>query len=113
MIRSAPKRTGSTVEQLRADIDSGRTHDKVANADPAVAPLGTDDEAAGTRLDPRAVSRDRRMTASSRAQVENANQNARRPLLFTLVILGIAFVIFAVMYGLVASEMVTRLRFPQ
>lgn len=37
-----------TAEQLRADIDSGRTKDKVGHSDPAAAPLGTDDEAAGT-----------------------------------------------------------------
>lgn len=34
--------------QLKADIDSGRTNDKVAWSDPAASPLGTDDEAAGT-----------------------------------------------------------------
>lgn len=34
------------VEQLRADIDAGRTGDKVAYPDPAAAPLGADDEAA-------------------------------------------------------------------
>jgi hypothetical protein len=38
----------STTEQLRADIDSGRTGDKVPGLDPAAAPLGTDEEAAGT-----------------------------------------------------------------
>ena len=37
----------TTTERLRADIDSGRTGDKVATGDPAAAPLGTDDEAAG------------------------------------------------------------------
>lgn len=36
------------VEQLRHDIDSGRTGDKVPAGDPAAAPLGADDEAAGT-----------------------------------------------------------------
>lgn len=36
-----------TTDQLRADIDSGRTGEKVAYPDPAAAPLGTDDEAAG------------------------------------------------------------------
>jgi hypothetical protein len=36
------------VDQLRDDIDSGRTGDKVAFSDPAAAPLGTDDEAGGT-----------------------------------------------------------------
>lgn len=38
---------GNRAEQLRADIDAGRTGDKVAYPDPAVAPLGADDEAAG------------------------------------------------------------------
>ncbi len=31
-------------EQLRADIDTGRTGDKVAYPDPAAVPLGADDE---------------------------------------------------------------------
>ena len=39
---------GATVAQLRHDIDSGRTGDKVAAVDHAAAPLGTDEEAAGT-----------------------------------------------------------------
>lgn len=34
-------------DRLRSDIDAGRTADKVAFPDPAAAPLGTDDEAAG------------------------------------------------------------------
>jgi hypothetical protein len=33
--------------RLRADIDCGRTGDKVDWPDPAAAPLGTDDEAGG------------------------------------------------------------------
>jgi hypothetical protein len=36
-------------ERLRHKMDSGLTGDKVAGLDPAVAPLGVDDEAAGTR----------------------------------------------------------------
>lgn len=40
--------SGGGVARLRDDIDSGRTGDKVAAPDPAAAPLGTDDEAAGT-----------------------------------------------------------------
>jgi hypothetical protein len=38
----------SNVEQLRAAIDRGATVGKVAASDPAAAPLGADDEAAGT-----------------------------------------------------------------
>jgi hypothetical protein len=42
----------ATLEQLRKDIDSGRTRDKVTGPDPAAAPLGADEEAAGTPLSP-------------------------------------------------------------
>jgi hypothetical protein len=35
-------------EQLRAEIDSGKTGDKVGHPDPAAAPLGTDAEAGGS-----------------------------------------------------------------
>jgi hypothetical protein len=56
---------GSTVAQLRSDIDSGRTGDKVNAHDPAAAPLGTDEEAAGTPPSPEVVS-------LSRAQEERS-----------------------------------------
>jgi hypothetical protein len=46
---------GGTVEQLRNDIDAGRTGDKVDWPDPAAVPLGADEEAAGTPPDPWAV----------------------------------------------------------
>ena len=36
---------------LRIHIDRGLAFDKVAALDPAAAPLGTDDEAAGTPLE--------------------------------------------------------------
>jgi hypothetical protein len=39
-----------TIEQLRDAIDSGRTGEKVPFHDPAAAPLGADEEAAGTPL---------------------------------------------------------------
>lgn len=34
--------------QLKSAIDAGRQSDKIAGFDPAAAPLGTDEEAAGT-----------------------------------------------------------------
>jgi hypothetical protein len=37
----------TNVDQLRAQIDQGKTGHKVAFLDPSAAPLGTDDEAAG------------------------------------------------------------------
>lgn len=51
---------GGTPEQLRHDIDAGRTRDKVRGSDPAAAPLGTDEEAAGTPVAPAAVATARR-----------------------------------------------------
>ena len=42
-----PVRPGCTAAQLRHDIDSGLTGDKVNFFDPAAAPLGTDEEAGG------------------------------------------------------------------
>ena len=41
-----------SIDRLRADIDGGRTGDKSPGGDPAAAPLGTDEEAAGTPIDP-------------------------------------------------------------
>jgi hypothetical protein len=54
----------STISQLRDDIDAGRTGDKVDWPDPAAAPLGTDEEAAGTPPDPWAVETARRIEVS-------------------------------------------------
>ncbi|MBX6374593.1 MAG: hypothetical protein IRZ13_10215 [Acetobacteraceae bacterium] len=50
----------STTAQLRQDIDSGATGDKVPALDPAASPVGTDDEAAGAPQDPKAVAAERR-----------------------------------------------------
>lgn len=49
-----PKPGGATSAQIKDDIDSGRTGDKVRAFDPAAAPLGTDEEAAGTPTPPQA-----------------------------------------------------------
>ena len=56
--------TGSTISQLRDDIDAGRTGDKIDWPDPAAVPLGTDEEAAGTPPDPWAVETARRIEVS-------------------------------------------------
>jgi hypothetical protein len=45
---SPPPSGRPTVAMLQDDIDSGRTGDKIPMLDPSGAPLGTDDEAAGT-----------------------------------------------------------------
>jgi hypothetical protein len=60
---------GNTVSQLKDDIDSGRTGDKVTNADPGLSPLGTDDEAAGRPTSPERV-------ATARAQEQRIGRIA-------------------------------------
>jgi len=59
-----PGEPHDTVDRLRADIDSGRTGDKIPAPDPASAPLGTDEEAAGTPPTREAVASARRMETS-------------------------------------------------
>jgi hypothetical protein len=48
-MNASPQKTVTepTADRLRYEIDRGRGGDKVDARDPAVAPLGTDDEAAG------------------------------------------------------------------
>lgn len=47
-VPDAPPASGPpTSAQLKAEIDAGRTGDKIAAHDPGLSPLGTDDEAAG------------------------------------------------------------------
>jgi hypothetical protein len=50
-------------DELRSKIDRGGTGDKVDYPDPAAAPLGTDDEAAGHPLTPQQLAMD--VSASS------------------------------------------------
>lgn len=56
----------STSAQLRRDVESGATGDKVPVLDPAAAPLGTDDEAAGAHTSPAVVDAVRRAERATR-----------------------------------------------
>jgi hypothetical protein len=56
----------STTEQLRNAIDSGRTGEKIPGPDPAMAPLGTDDEAAGKPPSPASVELTRQIETKTR-----------------------------------------------
>ncbi len=68
---SGNKDRGAAAERLRADIDAGKTGDKVAASDPAAAPLGTDEEAGGMTTPDEALEKARR------AEVR-LGQNARK-----------------------------------
>jgi hypothetical protein len=76
------------VAQLRADIDSGRTGDKVAAIDHAVAPLGTDEEAAGTPVPPHIIAKARRLECKSANQT-NQGSPARALAYWILMAVGL------------------------
>jgi len=67
------RRRGATTAQLRDDIQSGRTGDKVAGFDPAASPLGTDDEAGGNSPTPDQVALARAQETSQRPADGHAN----------------------------------------
>lgn len=50
-----PESDNPTTAMLKADIDSGKTGDKVAVFDPGLSALGTDDEAAGRPPEPHRI----------------------------------------------------------
>lgn len=73
----AETRRGSTSDQLRHDINSGLTGDKVNYFDPAAAPLGTDEEAAGTPPTPEEVHQAR--MAERSPPMESPGADSRTP----------------------------------
>ena len=75
-----------TTDQLRSDIDSGATGEKIGFSDPAAAPLGTDAEAGGA---PPTVA-ERRMAAASQPRYKR-----QTPLNGPIIYLGIFVVIAA------------------
>jgi hypothetical protein len=83
--------TATTTDAYRRRIDAGETGDKVAFPDPAAAPLGTDEEAAGTRpeLPPDA--------ASTSPAAESRRTKLSGPMLYGAIAaaLGAALVILA------------------
>jgi len=92
MNASNPKRYAEppTADRLRADIDGGSTGEKVRFPDPAAAPLGADDEAAGTPLSPE----QRQMEHDSRKRgISPAREEPGALLLYILLIGGVALVV--------------------
>jgi hypothetical protein len=87
----------ATTAQLRHDIDSGRTGSKINFPDPAAAPLGTDDEAAGTPPSAEAVSLARRQEAARPATGARANPDGLDlgVVIYTGIVGGIAAILAA------------------
>ena len=88
-----------TAAQLNADIDSGRTGDKNPALDPSLAPLGTDDEAAGTPPTPFRVMLARRLENLNRWVRLSSRAAGPKPdsdlILFLSVIGAISLVLLA------------------
>ena len=87
---------GGSTEQLRRDIDSGRTGDKVDWPDPAMASLGTDDEAAGTPPSRERVRLARRQELSRgpKVPINVAKLDAPTRLYFVFIVaLGLVFIL--------------------
>jgi hypothetical protein len=83
-----------TVDRIRADISSERTGEKVAFPDPAAAPLGTDDEAAGHPPTPE----QRRMEEQARPPLKSSPNPSQGPVIFYFAIggaLAVAIIAFA------------------
>ncbi|WP_173932719.1 hypothetical protein [Chelativorans sp. Marseille-P2723] len=88
-----------TAQRLRADIDDGKTGEKIRYPDPAAVPLGTDAEAAGQ---PPSIE-ERKQEAESRAYTSEPAERGRGTLLiYALLIVGTALIVFAA-YGLLRT----------
>lgn len=69
----ANARRGATTAQIKGDIQSGLTGDKVAGSDPGASPLGTDAEAGGATFDPTWIEKTREEERAGRPVSATAN----------------------------------------
>ncbi|MGH1592234.1 hypothetical protein ACRBEV_32450 [Methylobacterium phyllosphaerae] len=91
-----PASDNPTSAQLKGDIDSGRTGDKVRHGDVGAAPLGTCDEAGGTPPTPQRIKLARANEAASERVRDAADIHGRAPWLipvFSTAIVGIGGVL--------------------
>ncbi|WP_147305197.1 hypothetical protein [Alkalilimnicola ehrlichii] len=73
-------------DQLRDRIDRNRCGDKVDFPDPAVSPLGTDEEAGGSRTPPEDIAH----SAKEQEWQQPERPGGRVPLLILLALLAVA-----------------------
>ena len=95
-----PPEPGSraTLAQLKYDIDSGATGDKVPVTDPSSAPLGTDAEAAGAPPSPELVAAVRRLERTNPNPPEHPHDHGGRRLglrLLGSLLLAVALAVLA------------------
>lgn len=91
----AEDKAPETTDQLRHEIDSGRTGDKADWPDPAAAPLGTDDEASGNPPNSETVRK-----ATPKTDVETPLHNSTgAALTYVALAAGLLIVIAAIVIG--------------
>lgn len=95
-----PDSDAPTVAQLKGDINSGRTADKVAHTDVGAAMLGTCDEAGGTPPTPQRVKLARQNEAASEQVREVADPHGKRPWTMPLYIGVVAAICGILIVGL-------------
>ena len=83
-----------TTDQLRHEIDSGATGEKVDFPDIATVPLGTDDEAAGFTP----TGQERRMAAASAPQVAVPKRSSRAIVLAVILFAGVIALMLLALY---------------
>lgn len=93
-----PASSRPTIAQLKAEIDSGATGDKIAAHDPGLSLLGTDDEAAGRPPEPARVAQAREQETQPRrrraTRMNTAHGRNRWVMpLYAGVVVAIAFLI--------------------
>ena len=101
-----PESDAPTTAMLKADIDGGRTGDKVADYDPGLSQLGTDDEAAGNPPTPGRIALARRTEAAPprvRAASAPHGRNAGVMPAFYGVMVAIPVVLGVVIWAIRAS----------
>jgi hypothetical protein len=89
-----------TIDRLRSDIDRGRTGEKVNYPDPALAPLGTDDEAAGNPPSPAELDLEKR---SRPARPPVHNPESRGFALYVTLVIIVGLVLVGLSAGLTRS----------
>jgi hypothetical protein len=91
-----------TVERLRTGIGRGRTWDKVAVSDPAMAPPGTDEEAAGTPITRQQIAETGHLEISGPRETSQQRGLGHAWLLVGFVVI---FSIVLVAWGIVSRQM--------
>ncbi|MDB5621879.1 MAG: hypothetical protein JWR39_442 [Devosia sp.] len=84
-----------TTDQLRHNIDSGATGEKIGFPDPAAAPLGTDAEAGGSPP----TKAERKLDAASRPHFRNEHKLPGTALYAMFVAIGATVLIGATLLG--------------